>query len=394
MSKALPTSPPEPAEVDLDTMMRWDQTWEHGYYLVVDYDVPPELHDALDYAPVTHKIINGTKKLVASLESQQDYGLHVSLLQTYVRLGLRVRIKRAWRFTQAPILRKYFDELGKMRAASKDELFRDVVKLCANTVYGKLIENILKRVNMQFIVDPRKWEEVAGTERAKNFNFIGKDDNFLGTVETLPRGGVTIDTPRFIGNIVLDYAKTHMMEFHYDVVRRHFGDRATLLYTDTDSLIYHVRSEDFVAELRELSDHLDLSMFGDDANKGVLGKFKPENNIVVDDNKHYATGLEYVGVGPKVYSVAMACVVDDQRHDDYVKRNKGVPKHKVAKMAHDRFLRQIHDPVDDKITYNAIRCRENVPYHTVESKRVLPLENTKVHRASPLASRPIGHWRN
>jgi len=37
----------------------------------------------------------------------------------------------------------------------------------------------------------------------------------------------------FTGFAVLDISKTMMYEYHYDVMKRHYGDRIKLMYTDT-----------------------------------------------------------------------------------------------------------------------------------------------------------------
>ncbi|KAF0683920.1 Uncharacterized protein FWK35_00036548, partial [Aphis craccivora] len=49
----------------------------------------------------------------------------------------------------------------------------------------------------------------------------------------------------FTGFAVLDISKTLMYDYHYNVMKRHYGDKIELMYTDTDFLIYHVQAEDF-----------------------------------------------------------------------------------------------------------------------------------------------------
>ena len=40
-----------------------------------------------------------------------------------------------------------------------------------------------------------------------------------------------------------------MYEFHYDYMIPKYGDRLKLCYMDTDSLVYHIRTEDFYADI-------------------------------------------------------------------------------------------------------------------------------------------------
>ena len=45
-----------------------------------------------------------------------------------------------------------------------------------------------------------------------------------------------------VGQAILDLSKTHMASFYYKVVKTVLGDRASVIYTDTDSLILKIFS--------------------------------------------------------------------------------------------------------------------------------------------------------
>eukprot|EP00102_Acyrthosiphon_pisum_P011137 XP_008179749.2 PREDICTED: uncharacterized protein LOC100570950 [Acyrthosiphon pisum] len=67
---------------------------------------------------------------------------------------------------------------------------------------------------------------------------------------------------RFAGFAVLDISKTLMYDYHYNVMQKHYGDRIKLMYTDTDSLVYHVQTEDFYVDLaanHSLLDRMDTA---------------------------------------------------------------------------------------------------------------------------------------
>ena len=51
--------------------------------------------------------------------------------------------------------------------------------------------------------------------------------------------------PLYLGMPILDISKTLMYEFLYDYINPKYGDRAKLCYTDTDSLIVNIKTEDF-----------------------------------------------------------------------------------------------------------------------------------------------------
>ena len=56
---------------------------------------------------------------------------------------------------------------------------------------------------------------------------------------------VKINKPIYLGQAVLDLSKTLMFEFWYDYLKPMYGDKIRLCYTDTDSFIMHIKTEDF-----------------------------------------------------------------------------------------------------------------------------------------------------
>ena len=48
---------------------------------------------------------------------------------------------------------------------------------------------------------------------------------------------------------ILDISKTLMYKFWYDYFKRKYGDRSKLCYTDTDSFIINIITEDFLKDI-------------------------------------------------------------------------------------------------------------------------------------------------
>ena len=91
-----------------------------------------------------------------------------------------------------------------------------------------------------------------------------------------------------------------MYDFHYNYIKSQYGDKARLLFTDTDSLTYEIEADDVYQDfwkdkhLFDNSDYPKNSPFFDNSNKKVIGKFKDE-----------AAGIpivEFVGLRSKMYS--------------------------------------------------------------------------------------------
>ena len=103
-----------------------------------------------------------------------------------------------------------------------------------------------------------------------------------------------------------------MMEFHYDVIEKHHKDKRELIYSDTDSLVYLIKSPNRHKWMNENEDEFDLSnlttKWKSDKNENVLGKFKNETGSKIIS--------EFLSLSPKLYAYKYA--------DTEVKRAKGV----------------------------------------------------------------------
>ena len=81
---------------------------------------------------------------------------------------------------------------------------------------------------------------------------------------------------------ILELSKTLMHDFHYNIVKPLYGENAKLLFTDTDSLMYEIATEDVYKDLYERKELFDNSDYPEDSpyyfkeNKKVIGKMKDE----------------------------------------------------------------------------------------------------------------------
>ena len=89
-----------------------------------------------------------------------------------------------------------------------------------------------------------------------------------------------LNKPIYVGFTVLELSKYLMYDFHYSFIKKNFD--ADLLFTDTDSLTYEIKSkyvyEEFFKykQLFDLSNYPKDSKFFDSANEMVIGKMKDE----------------------------------------------------------------------------------------------------------------------
>ena len=64
------------------------------------------------------------------------------------------------------------------------------------------------------------------------------------------------DKPLYVGCAVLDLSKLHMMDFHYNVIQKAFGDRAKLTYSDMDSFVYEIEHDNIYELIGETTNGL------------------------------------------------------------------------------------------------------------------------------------------
>ena len=90
-----------------------------------------------------------------------------------------------------------------------------------------------------------------------------------------------------------------MYDFHYNFIKKNFN--AELLFTDTDSLIYEIKSENVYKQFYKQKDFFDFSnylkdsTFHDDTNKKVIGKMKDEYGGAITD--------QFIGLKSKMHSI-------------------------------------------------------------------------------------------
>ena len=86
------------------------------------------------------------------LRNKSRYVLHCRNLQLYLQLGMRLKnIHRALRFDQSPLMESYFCKNAELRKQVKGTFQQDLYELMNNSVLGKTMENLRKRVDVELV---------------------------------------------------------------------------------------------------------------------------------------------------------------------------------------------------------------------------------------------------
>ena len=138
-----------------------------------------------------------------------------------------------------------------------------------NSVYGKTIENLRKRINVRLVNNAKDFLKYTSRPTYVTHKLFAKD--YAAILEIKPV--LVLNNPIYIGFTVLDVIKWMMYDFHYKVIKKNFN--AELLFTDTDSLTYEIRPDvckEFYTwkDLFDVSNYSKDSIFYDDTNKKLL----------------------------------------------------------------------------------------------------------------------------
>ena len=346
-----------------------------GHIYEVDLEYPKELHDlhndypcAAEKLKVTDDMLSdycreiknkfnissgNVHKLIPTLRDKKNYVLHEENLKLYLSLGLKLKkVHRVPEFSEKPWLKKYIDFNTQKRKEAKNAFEKDFFKLMNNSVFGKTMENIRKRSNIYLETDP---DHLLRQTAKPTFVSCKIFHENLVAVH-MKKKILKLDKPSYVGMCILDLSKVLMYDFHYNFIKAKYGERARLLFTDTDSLCYHIRTDDVYQDLYnhkdmfDNSDYSKSSKFYFDENKKVIGKFKDE-----------AAGNPiggFAGLKSKMYSYEV------ELPDGEIKNNKackGISKDVVKKnIDHEDYLSILQNSTIQNHKMKTIRSDNHV----------------------------------
>ena len=300
MSQPLPTGGFKWVDVNPNEIAELATRTDKGYILEVDVSYPKELHNSHNDLPFMceRMEINGVEKLVPNLRDKKSYVIHMQALNQVQQHGLRLdRIHRVIEFDQSPWLKTYIDFNTQLRTAATNDFGKDFFKLMNNSVFGKTMENIKKHRNIGLVTTEEKYLCMVMKPNFKSGVLFG--ENLMGC--EMGKIKVVMNKPVYLGQVILDLSKIVMYEFHYDYMIPKYSDRLKLCYMDTDSLVYHIKTEDFYADIADdVQKRFDTSGYIPDRplpvglNKKVIGLMK--------DELGGAIMTEFVALRPKLYS--------------------------------------------------------------------------------------------
>ena len=150
-----------------------------------------------------------------------------------------------------------------------------------NSVFGKTLENIRNWVDIRLISTNKVAQKLAAKQ---NYDCCTIFDKNLIAVH-MKKTKLYFNMHVYLGMSILDLSKSLMYDFHYNYIKTKYGDKAQLLFTDTDSLAYEIKIKDFYKDINpDIEKRFDTSDFPTNhpsgiktgLNSKVLGMFMDE----------------------------------------------------------------------------------------------------------------------
>ena len=110
-------------------------------------------------------------------------------------------------------------------------VLKDFFKLMINSVYGKTMENLRKRINVRLVNNEKDF--LKYTSRPTHITHKVFDKNYAAIHEIKPV--LTLNKPIYVEVTILELSKWLINAFHYNFVKKHFD--AKLLFTDRQSYL-------------------------------------------------------------------------------------------------------------------------------------------------------------
>ena len=317
MSEYFPYSDSEWVKnVDKLDLMSINRKSDIGYILEVDLKYPDELHEVRNDYPlapeklaVTSDILSNycksiadkydikvgdVKKLIPNLANKSKYVLHYRNLQLYLSLGMKLtKIHRMLIFKQSDWMKTYIDFNTKKTMSATNDFVKYFFKLMINSVYGKTMENLRKRINVRFVNNEKDFLKYTSKPTYVTHKLFNKTFAAIHEVRQV----LVLNKPIYVGFTVLELSKWLMYDFRYNFIKKNFN--VELLFTDTDSLTFKIKSENVYKEFYKWKDLFDFSnysknsTFYDDTNKRGIGKMKHEYGGAIID--------QFFGLKSKMY---------------------------------------------------------------------------------------------
>ena len=159
------------------------------------------------------------------------------------------------------------------------------------------MENFGNRIHVKLVNNKKDY--LKWTSKPKSMSHKIFDNNLAAIRKS--KLALKLTKPAYIVMSLLELSKVLTYEFHFNYMKNKYDKKSKLLFPDTNSLMYEIKTEVFCKDFSSYKEMFDFnnystkSKYYGDSNKLVIGKMK-------DKTRGFAID-EFVGLKPKMYSL-------------------------------------------------------------------------------------------
>ena len=201
---------------------------------------------------------------------------------------------------------------------------------------------------------------------------------------------VTLNKPMFVGQAILDISKLMMFNFWCSYIKPRYGEKAKMLYTDTDGILMKIETEDVYKDCSERPDIFDLKYTGDlflmkDECKGT-----PIAEVVAIRAKMYS--VLPVGHDPKTPEKPEE---EEPGKKHGIQKAKGVKRTTIKReLRHDKYRECLETKQITRHDMYGLRAYNHEIYlERINKIGLNPFDNKRWILLNGIQSLPYGHWK-
>jgi hypothetical protein len=257
-----------------------------------------------------------------------------------------------------------------------------------NAVFGKTMENLRNRIKVELLFEE---EGTRMTKLISSPQYVSHRIFEQGVVAINTRmTKLKLNKPVYAGQAILDLSKHLMYSFWYGHIKELYGDEADLIDTDTDSLLFEVRTPldgpDVYQNMKQYSHLYDLSEY-------------PKDHPLYDPSRAKVPGLmkDETSGKPITHVVAIRSKMYSVKTDGgkTIKKAKGVSRTVVSQdLTYDMYKKCLDEGVVFKHKQVAIRSKDHrIGVYENEKISLSPLDTKRYLLEDGVHSYAFGHYR-
>ena len=161
--------------------------------------------------------VGNVKKLIPNLGNKTNYVVHYRNLQLYLSLKMKLsKIHEVLKYKQSDWMKKYINFNTEKKNNAANDFEEDFFKLMIDSVHGKTMENLRKRINLRLENNAKDF--LKFTSRLTHLTHKIFDKTFAAIHEI--KSILMLNKPIYVGFTVLEISQWLMNDFHWNFIKK------------------------------------------------------------------------------------------------------------------------------------------------------------------------------